>query len=100
MCSTGMFRYVYLDAIINHSQASIQRFFMADTQHSPPVPLLEDVRRVLRLQHYSIHTERSYVEWLRRFARIPPDAVPYRPLARRTEYRKYLMLTEFVVSAS
>ena len=46
------------------------RDFMADTQHSPPAPLLEDVRRVLRLQHYSIHTERSYVEWLRRFARF------------------------------
>jgi len=43
---------------------------MADTQHSPPLTLLEDVRRVLRLQHYSIHTERSYVEWIRRFARF------------------------------
>jgi integron integrase len=32
--------------------------------------LLEDVRRVLRLQHYSIHTERAYVEWIRRFARF------------------------------
>jgi integron integrase len=43
---------------------------MADTQHSPPLTLLEDVRRVLRLQHYSIHTERAYVEWIRRFARF------------------------------
>jgi integron integrase len=50
--------------------AAVQRFFMADTQHSPPSTLLEDVRRVLRLQHYSIHTERSYVEWIRRFARF------------------------------
>jgi hypothetical protein len=26
--------------------------------------LLEEVRQVLRLHHYSIHTERSYVEWI------------------------------------
>jgi hypothetical protein len=45
-------------------------FFMADAQHSPPPTLIEEVRRVLRLQHYSIHTERSYVEWIRRFARF------------------------------
>src|SRR5215813_939300 len=48
----------------------VQSFFMADMQHSPPLPLLEDVRRVLRLQHSSIHTERAYVEWIRRFARF------------------------------
>ena len=41
-----------------------------DTPHSPPLTLIEDVRRVLRLHHYSIHTERAYVEWIRRFARF------------------------------
>jgi len=29
--------------------------------------LLEQVRNVMRLHHYSIHAERSYVEWIRRF---------------------------------
>ena len=29
--------------------------------------LLEQVRSVLRLKHYSIHTERSYVDWIRRY---------------------------------
>lgn len=29
--------------------------------------LLEQTRRVLRLLHYSIHTERSYLEWIVRF---------------------------------
>src|SRR5262245_20964361 len=43
---------------------------MTDTPPSPSPTLLEEVRRVLRLQHYSIHTERSYVEWIRRFARF------------------------------
>jgi integron integrase len=32
--------------------------------------LIEDVRRVLRLHHYSIHTERAYVEWIVRFVRF------------------------------
>jgi integron integrase len=41
-----------------------------DTPHSPPRTLIEEARRVLRLQHYSIHTERSYVEWIRRFTRF------------------------------
>jgi hypothetical protein len=26
--------------------------------------LLDQVRNVLRLHHYSIHTERSYVDWI------------------------------------
>jgi hypothetical protein len=46
--------------------------------------LLEDVRRVLRLQHYSIHTERASVDWIRRFARFRrmqsrADLVPAEP---------------------
>src|SRR5919112_290542 len=30
-------------------------------------PLLEQVRRCLRLRHYSIRTERAYVDWIKRF---------------------------------
>src|SRR5438034_10817718 len=41
-----------------------------DTLHSPPLALIEDVRRVLRLHHYSIHTVRAYVEWIVRFVRF------------------------------
>src|SRR5437867_1738669 len=43
---------------------------MPDTTQSQPPKMLDDVRKVLRLYHYSIHTERSYVEWIRRFARF------------------------------
>lgn len=32
--------------------------------------LLEETRRVLRLHHYSIHTERSYMDWVVRFVRF------------------------------
>jgi len=29
--------------------------------------LLDEVRDVLRLNHYSIHTERTYIDWIRKF---------------------------------
>ena len=29
--------------------------------------LLEEVRRKMRLHHYSIHTERSYIDWIKRY---------------------------------
>src|SRR6267378_2221269 len=29
--------------------------------------LLEQVRNVMRLGHYSIHTERTYVDWIKRY---------------------------------
>jgi integron integrase len=41
-----------------------------DTPPSPPPTLLAEVRRILRLHHYSIHTERASVEWIRRFTRF------------------------------
>jgi integron integrase len=36
-----------------------------------PAPRLQDqVRNVLRLHHYSIHTERSYVDWIKRYVQF------------------------------
>ena len=32
--------------------------------------LLDQVRRVMRVQRYSIHSERSYVDWIRRYAKF------------------------------
>ncbi|KFI23161.1 integron integrase [Nitrosococcus oceani] len=32
--------------------------------------LLEDVRRIMRLKHYSLHTERSYCEWIKQFVKF------------------------------
>jgi integron integrase len=43
---------------------------MLDAIRSQPPKLLDEVRQVLRLRHYSIHTERSYVEWVVRFVRF------------------------------
>ena len=43
---------------------------MPDATRSQPPKLLDEVRQVLRLHHYSIHTERSSVEWIVRFVRF------------------------------
>jgi hypothetical protein len=46
--------------------------------------LLDEVRQVLRLHHYSIHTERSYADWVVRFVhfhhmRCREDLLPPEP---------------------
>src|SRR5438876_5147718 len=45
-------------------------YSMPKTTPSQHPKLLDEVRQILRLQHYSIHTERSYVEWIVRFVRF------------------------------
>ena len=40
----------------------------SDTPSVPPPPtLLDQVRDLIRLKHYSIRTESQYVQWVRRF---------------------------------
>jgi len=43
---------------------------MFNATRSQPPQLFDKVRTVLRLHHYSIHTERSYLEWIVRFTRF------------------------------
>ncbi|WP_026600695.1 integron integrase [Methylomonas sp. 11b] len=40
------------------------------TSSSKSPTLLEDVRRVMRLKHYSLHTERTYSEWIKQFVKF------------------------------
>lgn len=32
--------------------------------------LMDDVRQVMRLNHYSIHTERTYSDWIRQYVKF------------------------------
>jgi site-specific recombinase XerD len=43
---------------------------MLASTRNPQPKLLDEVRQVLRLHPYSIHTERSYMEWIIRFVRF------------------------------
>ncbi len=37
---------------------------------NPKLKLLDQVREVMRLKHYSIRTERTYCDWVRRYVRF------------------------------
>ena|SRR5437868_4982462 len=37
---------------------------------NPKLKLMDQVREVMRLRHYSMHTERSYCNWILRFIRF------------------------------
>jgi integrase len=37
---------------------------------NPKLKLLDQVREVMRLKHYSIRTERAYCDWIRRYIRF------------------------------
>ena len=54
-----------------HGQAGqqVSRGFEAVIPN-PKLKLLEQVREVLRLRHYSIRTERCYSDWIRRYIRF------------------------------
>jgi integron integrase len=58
------------DAYYQRNRAIIIEFYMPDSTKSQQPKLLDQVRQVLRLHHYSIHTERSYVDWIVRFVRF------------------------------
>jgi len=57
--------------VINPFRASfMEAHGMPGSTGSQSPRLLDQVRQVLRLHHYSIHTERSYVKWIVRFVRF------------------------------
>ena len=73
----------------------------AESQRQPR--LLEEVRRVLRLHHYSIHTERSYLQWIVRFVRFHhiasrQDFLPAEP--RIEAFLTHLAVTQDVAAAT
>src|SRR5919106_6119546 len=43
---------------------------MPGSTSGQPPKLLDQVRQVLRLHHYSIHTERAYLDWIVRYVRF------------------------------
>ena len=71
---------------------------MQDTRERQPQnqpKLLAEVRRCLRLHHYSIHTERSYVDWIIRFVRF--HSMPSREDLYPAESRIEAFLTHLAV---
>ncbi len=58
--------------------------------------LLDDVRRVMRLNHYSIHTERTYSAWIRQYVKFHKmtdrSDLSIAPEAKVEEFLTYLAM--------
>ncbi len=65
------FRAVLPDACYQHFQGIVHGgIYMPGSRESQQPKLLDQAREVLRLHHYSIHTERAYLEWIVRYLRF------------------------------
>jgi site-specific recombinase XerD len=60
LLASGFFLYYCIYSQLNFSGKYVM-------ESSQPLTLIGRVREVIRYKHYSIRTERSYVEWVRRF---------------------------------
>ena len=58
---------------------------------SQPEKLLDRMRRAMRLRHYSIHTERSYCDWVRRFVRFHNMRAPADLAGGETKIEMFLI---------
>ena len=47
--------------------------------------LLDEVRDFMRLHHYSIHTERTYCDWIRKNKGDGPILLPFPPFQEKIE---------------
>ena len=62
--------------------------------HPKPRKLLDRVRDSIRLKHYSIRTEQTYVDWIRRFILFHHKQHPLKLGAKEIKaFRKYLQLS-------
>lgn len=65
--------------------------------------LLDEVRQLLRVYHYSIHTERSYVDWIVRFAQchqMHSREDPFCPAPKIEAFLTYLAVDKNVAPAA
>jgi integron integrase len=66
----------------------------------PPVKLLDQVRECIRYKHYSLRTEQSYVQWVKRFVLFHDKRHPNTMGAREVESFLLYLANEGNVSAS
>jgi hypothetical protein len=57
-------------SVISNLRALYRKPRLPDATRSQPPKLLDKLRQVLRLHHYSIYPECSYAEWIVRFVRF------------------------------
>ena len=78
----------YIWNSLKHKYKPIASFVKCASEVSmekPAPKLLEKVREILRLKHYSPKTEESSVHWIRQFVRSSPTGVAWPCAARSIE---------------
>lgn len=55
------------DFLNKTSQNNKRSSFQARIDELPKPRLLDQVREVIRLKHYSIRTEQTYIDWIKRY---------------------------------
>jgi hypothetical protein len=43
---------------------------------APKLKLIDQARQILRRKHYAYSTERSYIDWIRRFIQSGEESIP------------------------
>lgn len=54
-------------AMSNNTSAMSDKPLKLEAVTPPPPKLLDQLRERIRLKHYSIRTEQTYVQWVRRY---------------------------------
>ncbi len=69
-----------------------------------PTSLLDEIRRVMRLKHYSIHTERTYCDWIKQFIRfhriVHKDELSVKAEAKVEGFLSYLAINRKVAPST
>jgi integron integrase len=68
--------------------------------HIAPNPLLDRVRHLIRLKHYSLKTERSYLPWINRYLQFHKQRDPEEMGSKEIEAFLSYLAVSFKVSAS
>jgi integron integrase len=72
-----------------------------EDHHPSQFVLFEAIRKAIRLRHYSIRTERSYADWVRRFLRFHKNRSPRNMSTPEIEsFLSYLVLHDNVASST
>jgi hypothetical protein len=66
-----------------------------DSTKAQKTKILDQIRQVLRLHHYSIHTERTYLDWIKRY--IPFHRMKSRDDSAQGENKTEAFLTHLTI---
>lgn len=90
---------IFLDNIPN--SRTIQKYSEYCPMEKPPKKLLEQVRDIIRVKHYSYKTEKSYISWIKRYILFHDKRHPREMGGKEIEeFLTYLAVEENVAAST